>query len=107
MTDQTQPQVGPEEPASKRKWPWVLLWALLLLALTAYLVLYVFLYGGIVQVVDGFAADPNNGSDIALGILRVAFAAIGAVPAFFGFIGLFAWAAGKPRPRRGFRAKRG
>ncbi len=100
MTDQTQPQAGP-----KPKWPWVLLWTLVLLALTAYLVLYVFLFGGIVQVVDGFNADPNDGSDIALGILRVACAAVGAIPAFFGFLALFAWAAGKPRPKRGRRNK--
>lgn len=100
MTDQTQSQARP-----KPKWPLVLLWTLLLLALTAYLVVYVFLYGGIVQFVHGVSDHPADGSDIAWGVLRVAFAAIGVVPAFFGFIALFAWASGKPRPTRGRRNK--
>lgn len=48
----------------------------------AYLGLYVMLYGGIVQIINGI--NPLSACDIALGILRVLFCEIGIFPVWFG-----------------------
>ena len=40
----------------------------------AYIGIYEMLYKGILLIVEGINADPNNGSQIAMGILRIMFA---------------------------------
>ena len=46
--------------------------------LGGYLVLYVGLYGGICQIIDGI--NPVIAKDIALGIIRILFCELGAIP---------------------------
>ncbi len=46
--------------------------------------LYVMLYGGICQIIDGI--NPLNAKDIALGVIRILFCEIGFIPFWLGFI---------------------
>ncbi len=55
--------------------------------LGGYLVLYVGLYGGICQIIDGI--NPVIAKDIALGIIRILFCELGAIPGIIlGYIGI-------------------
>ena len=54
------------------------------LVLAAYLSLYVMLYGGIIQALDGWGVD---NADVALGIIRAVLFSMGAIP---GYILMFA-----------------
>ena len=49
-----------------------------------YLGLYIMLFGGICQIIDGL--NPLEAKDIALGIIRVLFCEVGAIPAWLGII---------------------
>ena len=49
----------------------------------AYIGIYEMLYKGILLIVEGINADPNNGSQIAMGILRIILAqVVGGISAF-------------------------
>lgn len=55
-----------------------------------YLGVYVMLFGGICQIIDGI--NPLVGKDIAMGILKVLFCEIGAIPAYLGIVtGVTLW----------------
>lgn len=49
--------------------------------LGGYLTLYVGLYGGICQIINGI--NPMVAKDIALGIIRILFCELGAIPGIF------------------------
>lgn len=50
------------------------------IALGAYISLYLMLYGGICQIINGI--NPLVAKDIAIGIIRVIFSEIGVIPAY-------------------------
>ena len=60
---------------------------LLGIALGGYLALYLMLYGGICQIIDGL--NPVMAKDIALGVIRVLFSELGIIPGYIlGYWGL-------------------
>ena len=54
------------------------------IALMLYLVIYVMLYGGIVQIINNI--NPLNGGNIAIGILRIIFCEITIIPGYIIFV---------------------
>ncbi len=54
------------------------------IALMLYLVIYVMLYGGIVQIINNI--NPLNGGNIAIGILRIIFCSAAIIPGYIIFV---------------------
>ena len=53
------------------------------IALSIYLGVYLMLFGGIMQIINNI--DPVNAKEIAMGIIKIIFCELGALPMYLGF----------------------
>lgn len=54
------------------------------IALSIYLGVYLMLFGGIMQIINNI--DPINAKEIAMGIIKIIFCELGAIPLYICFM---------------------